>query len=785
MAQRLLNVRVRPPRVAILIDRNAGQDELRLAFEFLSRIWGGRFGQILPVDPETPDALTTFRLGMSRPEFVYGIGLHDEHWARATHQACQPRGYGRLQPQFIQEIEQGHAEEYILANHALIHLFRTRNIRSTLKQTLRLVTPEPRSAWSLYCAAMFGIHYPSLRQEFYDEATSFTENSISAFVDLAAQFVTQWQQSWLDVAGHELKLRVPSGDFLAPTVVLVRSLVSDLSLFWNLRTCVDTTFPAWIIPLPVEEATNPVALDKLRQRLLAFLPYGSRPNYCLVTSQNVGEEECHMFAERFKECLGGSVITEVDYEPPRNRIPVVIPYEFETVWAADIKGRTLSIQPPRPRAFENIGSRAWFVDLLRDVNTGRAVGELQLPPSPAVFELLNGPCPPNFEHAAIPRGGDGSDCLNIRCSGRNEVVNLYLPASEEIVDEILREHGVEPLPDEKRNSYLPVIKRFGGLFLAASALSGQSGAILTALAEDTKTLPEIQGACQLGTGELTGDSYIQQVERMLSHETERMKRIARRRFLEYARQATPENLKLHSLLEHWADRRILTRQWRIGPCGSCKQRYFVSSLRIERRIVCTNCGNRVALPSSVPVGYSLHRAARHAIKEGIIPVVLTGRFLRGMTSQGFFWLPGVEYRKGSQESDIDVVASCDGHLGFCECKLLEETLPRAQVWERVVVKFLELAAIAKTCQGSFVVLASMVKDYPRDVEERIKTELDGSIPWLLLNRHDLEKGYRNVGGGSPERVRLHHLIPEPFPERPGQVTDKPRTIVMGGVLYGR
>jgi len=77
MAQRLLDIHVRPPRVTNLINRGADQEDFRLAFEFLSRIWGGHFGQILAVDPKTSDDLTTFRLAESRPEFIYGIGLDD------------------------------------------------------------------------------------------------------------------------------------------------------------------------------------------------------------------------------------------------------------------------------------------------------------------------------------------------------------------------------------------------------------------------------------------------------------------------------------------------------------------------------------------------------------------------------------------------------------------------------------------------------------------------------------------------------------------------------------
>src|SRR5262245_53396611 len=94
MAQRILNIRVRPPRVVVLIDKEADQAKFVLAVQFFSKIWGGRFGQIFAVDAKVSDALTRFRLSHTRPEFVYAIGVDDGHWKDVVRDTCQPRGYG-------------------------------------------------------------------------------------------------------------------------------------------------------------------------------------------------------------------------------------------------------------------------------------------------------------------------------------------------------------------------------------------------------------------------------------------------------------------------------------------------------------------------------------------------------------------------------------------------------------------------------------------------------------------------------------------------------------------
>jgi hypothetical protein len=208
MTQRLLVVRVRPFRLAVLVNRVAETNDLLLGIELLSKVWGGRFGQILAVDAEACDELTAFRLGESRPEIVYGIGLNDEKWDAFVQRTCQPRVYDRVRAEFVKNIRrvhpQNHLDDHYRVDDALIHLMRTRDTRRGRHRRLRLVTAEPSGPWPLLCGAVFGMHHPTLLEEYRDEVTAFTANTGTAFVALAAEFVAERQQSWVDVTGHEL-----------------------------------------------------------------------------------------------------------------------------------------------------------------------------------------------------------------------------------------------------------------------------------------------------------------------------------------------------------------------------------------------------------------------------------------------------------------------------------------------------------------------------------------------------------------------------------------------------
>jgi DNA-directed RNA polymerase subunit RPC12/RpoP len=406
---------------------------------------------------------------------------------------------------------------------------------------------------------------------------------------------------------------------------------------------------------------------------------------------------------------------------------------------------------------------------------------MQLPESTVVPDLLNGPCPPTFPHSVIATFGDGVDSINVRCSRTDKVIDFHIPSRTEVLEEYVREHGFDIVHDEKRSSYIPTIRRFGGLHQAAMALTGQAGQIIEVVRAKTLRQDQIRGKCKLGKGDLSDRHYFDRIDQMLANESERMKRIGRKRYEHYARGRVPEKMKLGAFLEHWADKAVLLRSWEIGPCVRCKQTSFVAKLDLRRPLLCPNCGSRMLLPEEIPIGYSLARSIRHSINEGIGPVVLAGRFLRNLTSRGFFWLPGIKYRKGDDLGDIDLLACCDGHIVMGECKSMPKN---AKLWGEIAQQFLDLASVAIECRASVVLFATQVTEIPEQFTERVAAELDGRIPFILLNAEDLEKGHRRVDrGGSGSFLGLHDLIPTKFPDRAVANNSGPRHIKLGWGIF--
>lgn len=776
MSQRTLSLRVRPPRIVVLLGSQVEPAELVRTIRFLSQLWGGRFCQILPVPEAQPDPLTIFRLSQLRPDFIYGHKIAVDEWKGRVYEACQPRIFKTLAPEVAENVRRAQFEEFVTVDGPLIRMFEAKKGSARFARPLKLVNADASFELSAYCAATFGVHHQDLLDEFKDESCAIENDSANEFLDMCQDYVTHNKMSWLDATGYGLVSTKAVFGELSPTVVLVRDLIQDLTLFWNLRMEGSSNRPTWILPLPVEQAKEELMLSSTATWLMSHFQYGASPNYCAVTSSSVAEDECVLYCKLLEEALANTSIEYVDYEPPKNRLPAVIAHEPVISWPAQLIDRAVSFFPPAPKTFSVSSRQSWTVDIINDVSTGKALEGIQLPVIGPIKDILNGPCPPKYDFNAIDRFADGVDSINCRCKTSDKDVRLYLPSPKEILGEILLENGYAIVHDEKQSSYQPTIDRFGSLYTAAAAFTGVKGKILQCFGGKTLLPGEIKGICKLGKGRLKEEGGL--VKQLGSHLDERKLRIAEQRFKDYQRGEVPEHPTLSALLEHWVEKSILNRQWKIGPCTHCNQKNYVDSLDIQKSIACPNCGNRILLSDQVSVGYSVDPPVDRALKEGVVPVVLTGRFLQNQTSKGYFWVPGVKYTKNGTAGDIDILACCDGRVVLAECKDLSDTPSGSSTWDDVESQFLELASVAMECKADIAVLAVLAKDVPCRIKQSIDQKLNSKIPHLLLTRSELETG--GIGGD----VCLQSLMLDEFPEKAIERLGGQRKIEFnGGMTY--
>jgi hypothetical protein len=380
MRQRILSVRVRPFRVAVLLGKNASQDDVLLSLKFLSSLWGGRYCLLLAAEPDGNDPLTCFRLSQSRPDLVYGVGIDHEAWSERVRNACQPRGYGPLESKYVENLHDS-IEEHLTAAHVVHQLMRTPVVAGRLERTLRIIGCDPRSPFRPFVAALFGMHYENLGSAIPNEGGWFPETgTVSDLIALHTDVTSNYHRTWLDLGSQGLTF----SSSLAfspppPTIVLVDSLASDLALYWNLRHGAQLLVPPWLIPLPADALSDPALSGRLKEWLQVW-EKTCRCESCRVTSTSVPKTTLADFASRLQYEVKGTMITRFHAWEPANRLPLVVPFESDQQLTVELSGRTLTFHPPRPKLLEGLSNGSWIVEFTRDVRRGRAVKELCLPP---------------------------------------------------------------------------------------------------------------------------------------------------------------------------------------------------------------------------------------------------------------------------------------------------------------------------------------------------------------------------------------------------------------------
>src|SRR4051794_9261775 len=98
MAQSEYRMKARPCKVAILMPRGGAPAAALPAVRYLSWLWGGRFGWIVPVDPAARDDRGMRWLDLHRPDVVYLNGVSVDVWRPLVGQACQPMNCAALTP---------------------------------------------------------------------------------------------------------------------------------------------------------------------------------------------------------------------------------------------------------------------------------------------------------------------------------------------------------------------------------------------------------------------------------------------------------------------------------------------------------------------------------------------------------------------------------------------------------------------------------------------------------------------------------------------------------------
>jgi hypothetical protein len=690
-----------------------------------------------------------------RPDVILGMALSDEVWGREVRMRALAGCYYPLTADLLEDP----SANSILGLTSIYPLLRRRYVGNAppAQRNWMSVTAEPSCSLAPYVPVVFGDPDPwwngrSISPQQTEPPQRFTAaNPVADFIRFCTENDPGRFRSWLDIANEGLNVHLSIDPINPPTIVAVNR-PSDLALAWNLRTVGAEESPTWVIPIPLDALTERDVLDALVEWVIRIQRYGMRPNCCHLVSLTAPLAQLQSAAAALLPLLKEHGFEFVDPFSPCDVVAKVIPFEYDQSQLAEVETRHVTMTIPAPRLSEHMTDQhVWMVDVTRDATARRGLADLHLPARASAVEALNVPGVPALpSRNEIHRFGFDDETICFRCRRRDRVLAHQLPSDEEVLLEVLYDGGMRPLEDEKRNVYEPALKMLGGLSTAARAVTGRLREVLGVLHRcNTADLSTIRREAKLGNGRLPEElSRPSNVANYLRRASPTTRRISLGRFQAQWDELYPDDTKIQTLLEHWAQRGLLIHR-----------------------------------PDN---HYELQPQLAAAMREGLIPVALTGRFLDWMTYSGFMWVPGIKYEiAASQEKgDIDILAACDGHLVFAECKNMVGASPTEESWERDIwPQFAALVHAAKACGGDLAVLASLAEEYPSGWLERAQREAGQQLSVMLLTRSDLDRGYRRENGQTGSRLSIEDVVHPPAP--PNIIRFLPgRTIDYGAFQFG-
>jgi len=419
----------------------------------------------------------------------------------------------------------------------------------------------------------------------------------------------------------------------------------------------------------------------------------------------------------------------------------------------------------------------WCCDLVKEQNTLRYPFELSLPKTKPIIELLNLPSGSfaNFNNVI----GFGREFISTIFTTNNDhrPISFCLPTSREIFETVLSPAGITIKKDEKNIRYSETLNLFGDLSSACFALTGISGKIINALAHKPLTYDELCGAAKLGKNK-TKKELPEFSTLFLNNLYGTPKGIAEKRMQSSHSKVLTKNTPANEALEILTSMGVIRRKWKLSSCLSCDKPYWVTHLDITKPIFCPGCDNAIHLKDKMEIGYELNELVRLSVhEEGITPVLLTARFLKNLTNYGYTWYPGAKVQFDKQDTDLDLLACCDGSLITGECKSLSGPTSQAK-WNEIREQLILPIDVAKKCGFSVFFVSSFTDTYSRKFKADLKKLAGDNLKLLFICRKDLEQGYSEEMNdeGIPRKINMNTIL-NPRKKNRNRKSNKPaRTI---------
>lgn len=210
------------------------------------------------------------------------------------------------------------------------------------------------------------------------------------------------------------------------------------------------------------------------------------------------------------------------------------------------------------------------------------------------------------------------------------------------------------------------------------------------------------------------------------------------------------------LVDEFVSKRILIRgmEFRCGVCGLLR---FYPFNTLDEEVQCPGCLSYLQPPSRAPIMFRLNELVARAVEQGSIPVALTHKFLKRLSSNQTLRLFGSEISNDELKIDADYITTYQGALVLAECKDFKQgVLPKEK--KSAIQQLANLVRLAKRVNAPIVILSTLLPypssdydDIVRQIQKmRNKTKI--SIHLLSLSRNGI------VNLKQPEKLVEHPFL---------------------------
>ncbi len=699
--RRIAVIAPRPLRLAFVINANTSKQQLLKYLKYNSNIWGGYYNLFIPTDGKTLRQDWCQVLRRNDPDLVIFGGRVSAKLVTEVLQRTSPFYAWKWSNRALaQRPPEADIFGSIPMLYPLLSLYE--KSRPTSKSNVRVPKLEPRYEYPEYIAALFGVQ-PSdiaefcvegLQGEFVDVKNDSLEIYLARISELG-NLLTPIRLTKVETSTFA---EAPGIDF---TIVIASgNPAPDFCLFWNMR-------------------------------MLSFL--GRERVFILPSTLLRSEQDIQFLGKWCNESAGDTNhITLASATLGRRRLldlrSRLLPHlnsriEHVDIWFSNFLLGGLGVHGKQEKQEINFSDgdyrfKALPLPFVEQLHDGTWVVDMQLegegiaptgfwpPKSVEIDRLLSGR--PSVLSIDLSRGIStriANGQLSRRTRRDKEYLSGKLPTEEEVFKALLEGKGYQAAATDKCRYVRGVTDLSGGL---------QNLGIWRD--------PKVRNMfLEMGKG---GTFTVNRMMQILRPGDDDAKRDAYRQMI--------ADLTLEG---------VFLRGYQIR-CPACDLTRWYATDVIEEEMPCAGCLTLMQPPLEAPFHYKLNELVARAIEQGSGPVLLTLQLLQMLCRVSFLSLPGVAVRKGG-ETDLDIIASCDGHLVLAECKDLRRGASGRTVKE-ISSQLAEIVDIAKDLDADMVFLAVLSPTIPKTLRTRVDNlqKHTKSVAVHLLTAADLERGFK-------------------------------------------